>query len=503
MNWKHYMTGYFCSILLSTSFVMGSSSSSSSSELSLSCPHKPFHALKYSTETPIKYVVVIYPENCSFDHFFGTYPHAENPPGEPKFKPKKNTPPINGLTKALVKHNTNQIAPFRLSRSQAATCNPAHDYTLLQEAAHGGLMDQFDQVNPHCPVVMGYFDGNTVTALWNYAQRFSMSDNFHSTTFTPSTPGAINLISGQTHGAVPPNLTVDGLIYTIEGSIINDAEPFFDRCSGNIKVKMKGRNVGNLLNKKNVTWGWFQGGFSDCKREHIGSDGKPVKDYNVHHEPFQYYKSTSNQKHLRPSSVCAIGFQDQANHQYDLTDFWAAAAIHQLPAVSFLKPAAYQDGHPGYSDPLALQTFLVKTINRLQKLPEWEQMAVIIAWDDAGGWYDHDFPAIINQSHTAADALLGPGDAGQPPPGAYEGRLAYGIRTPFLLISPFAKKNYVDHSLTDQTSILRFIEDNWNLGRIGDQSFDEVAGSLLNMFDFKNPHYKPLLLDPDTGKVKK
>lgn len=465
-----------------------------------------FQALDFDTQTPIKYLVVIFPENCSLDHYFGTYPVALNPPGEPFFKAKPNTPSFNGLTHALLTHNTNLVQPFRLDRGEFQHCPvpPKHHYTQLQELAHGGLMDQYIQLNPQCSFVMGYYDGNTVTALWNYAQRFAMSDNFHSTTFTPSSPGAINIISGQTHGAIPPDLTVADEIYTIDGTMINDPDPFFDQCSRpELKVELVGTNVGNLLNENRITWGWFQGGFNDCNQAHFDVRGILVKDYIPHHEPFQFYASTSNPQHLPPSSIELIGEQDQANHQYDLEDFWAAAAIHHIPAISFLKPAAYQDGHPEHSDPLSLQTFLVETINRLQKLPEWKQMAVIIAWDDTGGLYDHEMPPIINQSHNPADALLGPGDAGNPPPGNYQGRLAYGMRVPFLVLSPFAKSNYIDHRLIDQTSILRFIEDNWYLGRIGNQSFDEQAGTLLDFFDFSKRNLKKLILNPNSGLTKK
>lgn len=457
-------------------------------------------ARNFRTHTPIKYLVVIFPENASFDHLFGTYPHALNPPGEPHFKAKRNTPTINGLSKAILKHNTNIVQPFRLDRTQIANNEPAHHYTQLQQIAHGGLLDQFVQVNSGDITPMGYFDGNTVTALWNYAQRFSLSDNFFSTTMTPSAPGCINLVSGLTHGAIPTNLVLStGEVVVVDGTLIGDPDPTFDNCSVPPTVQLTGKNVGDLLNRKKITWGWFQGGFRDCSITHIGSKGVPIPDYSPHHEPFQYYRSTSNPKHLPPSSVENIGHQDQANHQYDLEDFWAAVAIHQMPAVSFLKPAEFQDGHPKYSDQLSLQTFLVNTINRLQLLPEWKQMAIIITWDDSGGWYDHVMPSIINQSHVPPDALLGPGNAGNPPPGAFQGRLAYGNRVAFLLISPFAKTNYVDHTMTDQTSILRFIEDNWNLGRIGNQSFDAVAGTLDNMFNFHRARISPLLLSPSTG----
>lgn len=463
------------------------------------------HALRYKTKTPIKYVVVIIPENASFDHFFATYPNALNPKKEPFFKPSPKTPTINGINFPLFANNQNVLAPFRLDRSQAATCSPAHRYNQIQQDAHAGLMDRFIQTNADCSsTVMGYFDGNTVTALWNYAQRFAMCDNCYSTTFSPSTPGHINIISGQTHGAEPPHLIANGETFTIDGTLIGDADPAFDDCSKEVKVAMTGKNIGNLFNAKKITWGWFQGGFRDCKKTHIGSNGQSVVDYIPHHAAFQYYHSTSNPKHLPPSSKKRIGFKDQANHQYDLHDFWTALKEHNIPAVSFLKPAAYQDGHPGYSDPLALQTFLVKTINRLQKSPEWNKMAIFVIWDDSGGWYDHVMPPIINQSQTPVDALVSPGNAGSNPPlGGYQARLAYGMRVPCLIISPFAKQNFVEHSTTDQTSVLRFIEDNWKLGRIGDFSFDGLAGTLIKCFQFSKPDARPLFLNSKTGLMKK
>jgi phospholipase C len=107
----------------------------------------------------------------------------------------------------------------------------------------------------------------------------------------------------------------------------------------------------------------------------------------------------------------------------------------------------------------------------------------------------------VSQSNTSADALTGPNSCGQAPKGAAQGRCGYGPRLPLLVISPYAKHNFVDHSVTDQSSILQFIEDNWNLGRIGNQSFDAIAGSLLNMFDFsRREEHNRLCLDPQTGE---
>jgi phospholipase C len=463
------------------------------------------------TATPIHHLVVIYQENVSFDHYFAAYPVAANPAGEPPFQAKSHTPTVNGLTGALLTANPNSTQPFRLDRSQAVTCDNGHGYTNEQLAVDAGLMDKFPEntgaSGKGCDPsqTMGFFDGNTVTALWNYAQRFAMSDNFFGSTFGPSAPGALNLVSGQTHGATSDTVTPD----VANGTVIGDVNPAFDDCSNGDTASMSGQNVGDLLNAHNVTWGWFQGGFTptsvtagvaDCASSHVNLTGKDSTDYTAHHEPFQFYASTSNPHHLPPSSPGMIGQTDQANHQYDLADFWTAAEAGNLPSVSFLKAAKYQNGHAGYSDPLDEQQFLVDTINRLQHLTQWHHMAIVVAYDDSDGWYDHVMPPIVNHSSDPAnDALTAPGFCGQSTAGAYQDRCGYGPRLPLLVISPFARRNSVDHSITDQTSILRFIEDNWGLGRIGDQSFDAIAGSLDGLFKSTASKGR-LILDPQTGE---
>ena len=195
-----------------------------------------------------------------------------------------------------------------------------------------------------------------------------------------------------------------------------------------------------------------------------------------------------------------IGHSDAANHQYDLVDFFSALSAGNLPAVSFLKAPAYQDGHALYSNPLDEQAFLVNAMNALQASPFWRSTVVIIAYDDSDGWYDHAMPPIVNGSASDVDALSGAGVCGSASPGAPMGRCGYGQRLPLLVISPFAKVNYVDHSVTDQTSILRFIEDNFGLGRIGGTSFDNIAGTLSNMLDLETGGAaRRLFLDPSTG----
>ncbi len=503
----------------------------------------PAYAASPATASPIQHLVVIFQENVSFDHYFGTYPNATNPSGEPQFHAFPGTPTVNGLTSVLQNNNPNlnplnttgASNPFRLDRSQAVTADQNHDYTAEQQAFDMGLLDLFPLYTgtsgppPNTTgLVMGYFDGNTVTGLWNYAQRYAMSDNSYSTTFGPSTPGVINLVSGQTNGV---GQTLNGTGDEVDGgngtlTVIGDPDPLGDVCSNPTRnqVQMTGQNIGDLLNAAGVTWGSFMGGFNlkivnpngttGCNRSSAGLAGT-TGDYIPHHSFFNYWKSTSNYNHTRPASIAEIGHNGPANHQYDLQDFITAVSANRLPAVSFIKAQAYQDGHAGYSDPIDEQNFIVALINYLQTSPEWGTTAVIIMYDDSDGWYDHQMGPIVNQSSGPADALSGPNACGTntgmalsgPNPTANPhalGRCGYGMRQPFLVVSPWAKENFVDHTLTDQTSVTRFIEDNWLGGQRITGSFDAYAGSLVNMFNFGRnaPRQDHVILDAGTGQVR-
>jgi phospholipase C len=497
---------------------------------------------------PIQHLVVIFNENISFDHYFGTYPVARNPKGEPQFHALPGTPTINGFTNALLnfnpnlnpKNTTGATNPFRLDRSQASTADQDHDYTPEQIAFDMGAMDLFPySVGTAGPppsgggivdtpgLTMGYFDGNTVTALWNYAQNFAMSDNSYGTNFGPSTVGVINLVSGQTNGAVK---TLNGTGEEVNGgdgslTVIGDPDPLNDVCSSSTsnQAQMGSRNIGNLLSDAGVTWGAFMGGFNlniknpngttGCNRSTTSTiTGVEEIDYIPHHAFFQYWASTANPKHTRPISLQEIGHNGPANHSYDIDDFFSAVKNGFFPAVNFLKAPGYQDAHAGYSDPIDEQHFLVNVINFLQAQPDWDSTAVIILYDDSDGWYDHQMGPIVNQSVGPADALTGPdacGSAANSLPGIDPknthalGRCGYGPRQPLLVVSPWAKQNFVDHAVTDQTSVIHFIEDNWLGGkRIGQGSFDGIASSLSQMFDFSRERADKgrLILDRETGQ---
>jgi phospholipase C len=513
--------------------------------------HSNDPAAAYPTATPIKHVVVIFQENVSFDHYFATYPDALNPKDEPHFHAARNTPAVNNLVNAnLLINNPNYTNPangagaadpFRLDRTQAATADQNHAYTPEQQAYDNGLADLFPKYTGSGTTggagafgttgqVMGYYDGNTVTALWNYAQRFAMNDNAYTDTYGPSTPGALEVISGQTNG-VQIVVSNKSSYYINDGqggyTLIGDVDPAYDLCSSaSNQVLMQGQNIGDLLNAGNISWGGFMGGFdltatnpnstSGCTRSTYSYVvNQDVSDYIPHHNWFQYYASTANPSHARPSSVAAIGYTnepgtdvpDPANHEYDINDFFAAVSAGNFPAVSYLKAPAYEDGHAGYSDPLDEQAFVVQVVNFLEQQPEWQHTAVIVTWDDSDGWYDHAYANPTNPSFDpVADQLNGPGVCGNGTPlnglngQPVNGRCSPGTRLPFMVISPYAKRNYVSHTRISQASVVRFIEDNWLQGeRLSGGSFDATTGSLMDMFDFGRHDDTPLILDPLTG----
>jgi phospholipase C len=606
-----------------------------------------------STKTPIKHLVVIFQENISFDHYFGTYPNAANSDGQP-FAAAPGTPSIDGLSPELLSSNPNIARPRRLDSSPLGngagpggqiTCDQDHNYSDEQQAFDGGLMDQFVQSvgtdggthrpgagttsgGPLCDpsIVMDYYDGNTVTALWNYAQHYAMSDNSFSPTFGPSSPGAINLVSGDTgdvglQSTKPPassavsvatssapnaDITADG---KGGSSLTSDAQPYWDDCSTRDAVSLRGKNIGDLLNAAGLSWGWFQGGFRPTESfgdalAATGHNGQSTStfipdefasagfqnnvpnstnqglcdavhpvgvalgetaashqfgfkdDYIPHHEPFQYYASTANPHHLTIpmdaggndtlAGLSTIGTDTQSyaagvpqfdtpNHQYDISDFdQLVAAIgagrlpaSALPAVSFLKAPGYEDGHAAYSDPADEQAFVTSEINGLAKTPDWSSTAVLIAYDDSDGWYDHAYPGVINGSASPADNLTNTvkgkissanpvsqqcgtaAQAGSALAGE-QGRCGFGPRQPLLLISPCARQNAVDHNLSDLGSVPNLIEYNWGLPAIpgsfdqalaGTDASERIPFDFAGLFDFSRCSAPALQLDPATGRL--
>jgi phospholipase C len=542
-----------------------------------------------ATTTPIKHVVVIFDENVSFDHYFATYPDAANTSGEP-FYASPGTPSVTGLSGTLLTANPNGINPERFDPSNVnnvLTCDQNHSYTPEQEAADNGAEDEFptytatatgnDPEGQPCSnnQVMDYYDGNVVTAEWNYAQHFALSDDNFGSTFGPSTEGALNVTSGNagnvdtTHAVRSALTDGDTVTYTNPDggtgtTLIGDAQPYWDDCSTGPAVALNGENIGDQLNSKDLSWGWFQGGFTPdspysgpetsastynqlnnpgavtCTSNSnvgaaLGGTGKTGADpwgttnnYSAHYDGFQFYASTANPHHLAPTSLSVVGTDtatpgqfDTANHNYDVSEFndlVSAISTNQLPAsnlpaVSYLKAPVYETGHPATSDPVDEQAWLVNEINEIESLPTWKSTAIFVTYDDSDGWYDHVSGGVSNPSDTTADALTGtdacgtvpgPGDPGYGTTPVYDeqGRCGVGPRLPLIVISPWAKQDYVNDTPSTQSSIIAFIEQNWNLGQIPG-SLANSAGSIDDMFNFSATPSQlapPLTLSSTTGE---
>lgn len=432
------------------------------------------------TTTPIKHLVIVMLQDESFDRYFGRYPIAENHPGEKPFHALKTTPKVAGYTTALMTKNPNLTNPYRLAPgeptcdqgygplAQKASYNHGRDnmFIWIDDTAVNGIND--DGCFPQS--VMGYYDGNTVNSLWNYAQHYAMADHFFATDYSSKTSGLINEIAGTTQG-VKPKLS-PGVSY--QDMLLADNPPMFDDASqGKHKIAIDRKNIGDLLSQHQVTWGAFIGGFTPSKRSASGTailgsrslnqQGSIVTDYVASNDPFQYFKSTSNPHHLGPKSIYKVGFDGPAHHQYDWSLFNQSLSDHNLPSVSFLIPKASQNGHVGNSSPLDEQVIIDSVVHSLKQSDYWKKTAIMLVWSNADGWYDH-----ITPPPAPAD-MLGDG---------------YGPRLPFLVISSWAKHNFVDHGMLDQASVLKFIEDNWQLGYLGKHTADRYAHSLSNMFQF-------------------
>ncbi len=495
------------------------------------------------TKTPIKHLVIIYDENQSFDHLFGTYPYAENTDGT-SFCPQPGTAGLPGsgenvnteLDAGLVPDTTlaapitkggcatyqgitpnpeasasppvanpaapnpNEYQPQRIPDTAAVTCDNNHSYTPEEEAVDGGKMDKFVQfTSANCTIPgatgsspgigMDYFDGNTDTGLWNYAQHYGMSDNSWDATFGPTMIGSLNMFGATSYSSIT------GSTY------ISNTNPVWDDIDGQ-SGEMGGNNIGTLMNERGVSWGWFEEGFQTPSASDSNVNGHSSAMFGSIYDTPDWWQATSNEDHTASAANNEIGFNGPANHQYDTPEFFESLEGKDgaaLPAVSFLCADVVRTGHPSSSDPLDEQEWIESDVNAIQKSAYWPSTAIVIEYDDSDGYYDHQPPTILNSSNTGNDSAIcsEAHAAGVPELGNQSNRCGPSQRLPFLVISPYAKANHVDHELITQDSTLKFIENNWGLPKIGPATFDNLPqlGDLESFFDWSHPQQSETLLD--------
>ncbi|MCZ8517324.1 stalk domain-containing protein [Paenibacillus filicis] len=445
-----------------------------------------------TTSSPIKHTVVIFQENRSFDNYFGTYPYA------PGFKPLSGTPQDVRNFKYVAGNevrdvagnvynpddNGNPVYPWHdAGNANVQEVDVNHNYADMISMINGGKMDKFYTMNSKGTTLnptrgklsMSYFDHNDIPAYWQYAQHFALADNYFQPVAGPSTPGALYLVAAQSgNGSAAANNKDPNSQITGDPTPKNG--PFGGDNSAGLTYNLTYKNIGDELTDSNQSWAWYSGGWDAAKAATNAT--KPALDktslstvspealkYSPHHNPFQYFQNYEDGKY--------------DNNLKDYNNFTTDVANGTLPQVSFVKAGYGDDEHPGLgnqSTPSA-EDFTVKTINQIMNSPYWKDTAIIITYDESGGFYDHIAPPA---AVTTADGMVG-----------------NGPRIPALVISPYAKQNYVSHVQYDHTSILKFIETNYNLPALNNR--DAVANNLTDMFDLNNPNFTPYMYQDDNS----
>jgi phospholipase C len=444
------------------------------------------------THSPIKHTIILYQENISFDHYFGTYGHGSN-----------GIPAGSTLTHTDGIQTWGPYAPTQLSgTTQSRTCDVDHNYSNMIRMVDHGVMDQFLQfgndktvTNPSssssttCPkfetvaapgtgvtaLANSYYTGTAgdpnapLQNYWKLASQYTLADNFFQGVYGPSTPGAQWLVAATNNTPGDPN-------------------PIGDVCN-DYPASISPQDIPNLgaeASAAGTSWAWFQGGFGTCTPTNVNG-------YSPHHDPFQYFTSTADLNHTWAFDP-RMDYPQANRHQRDLSLLYAALAgtpvggqSVSLPAISWVKAPQLEDGHPGYSGPALEDAFVGDLVGRLQASDYWKNTALVIAFDETGGWWDHVAPP--DQGGVFANWVNGqPNLSGcQYPgiPGVACGEAGFGPRMPVLVVSRFARQGFVDHDLLNTASLDRWVE--WNhrlpaLGVWGDR--DVTAGNLTGAFIF-------------------
>lgn len=411
----------------------------------------------------VGHVVVIYMENHSFDNLYGQFEGANGLSNANKENvtqvDDKNQPytylPAIPRTSAFPLNlpntyfNIDQYIP-----SDQETPDAIHSFYQEQKQINGGKMNKFVLQNPSAGFTMGYYK-TSLLPLADIAKKYTLCDNFFHSAFGGSFLNHQWLIAAAS--PVFPNAPERAVAKTdAEGHLISDGTVSPDKYVVNTSYSVniphpKNANplqlvpnqtsatIGDRLTEKGVSWAWYAGGWDNAMA------GKPDATFQYHHQPFVYFANYAD------------GTQAKKDHLKDETNFLAAAKNGTLPAVSFVKPLGKFNEHPGYSDVHGGESHAVELINAVLNGPNGKDAVIILTYDENGGFWDHVAPPVIDK--------WGP-----------------GLRVPTIIISPFAKKGYVDHTQYETVSILSFIEERWGLKPLN--SRDKNANPLKNALNF-------------------
>ncbi len=432
-------------------------------------PPKPVPGLN-----KIRHVIVIYLENRGFDHLYGLFPGANGIANagdtsrqvDKDGKPYETLPPVlNGNLKGAdgkpvidTRFPTDlPNGPYRADKFAGlnqTTGDAWHRYYQEQLQIDGGKMDKFVSWSDASSLVMGYYDGSKMP-LWDYAKRFTLADNFFHAAFggsflnhfflvcacAPKWPDAPSDYVARIDDK--GNLAKDGVV-TPDGYAVNTAQPVNGPHAASITDPKRLMpvvdlpNIGDRLSKKGINWAWYSGGWDDAVA------GKPDPYFQFHHQAFAFFKNT------------ALETPGAKAHLKDEADLIHGIQTGNLPPVVFFKPVGEDNEHPGYTNVSAGERHTADLIKMIEKSNIWKDSVVIVTYDENGGMWDHVAPPKVDK--------WGP-----------------GTRVPTLVISPFAKKGFVDHTQYDTTSILKLIETRWGLEPLGTR--DAGVNDLTNALD--------------------
>lgn len=410
----------------------------------------------------INHIIVIYLENHSFDNLYGLFPGA-NGLAQAAYaslqtsgdgKPYTALPPVKDARFPADLPNR----PFPIDQYVSANekiDDLVHRFYQNQAQINGGRNDRFAAISDAGGLVMGYYDGKKLP-LWQYAKKYTLADNFYQGAFGGSFLNHFWLVCACTprYLDAPEEVRVllnaqgqlikDGAV-TPDGYAVNTLQPTNPPYrAGTLPAKrlplQEAPSIGDRLSEKGISWAWYSGGWNDAVSGHAD------KEFQYHHQPFGYFRNFTE------------GSQGRLQHLKDESDFIASIQSGDLPAVSFYKPLGALNEHPGYADVLSGDQHVAEIINRIEHSKLWKDSVIIVTYDENGGFWDHAAPPIKDR--------WGP-----------------GTRVPTLIVSPYAKRNFVDHTEYDTTSILKFIETRYGLKPLG--SRDASANNLTNALEFK------------------
>jgi phospholipase C len=417
----------------------------------------------------IDHVVMIVQENRSFDHYFGTYPGADGIPAGVCVPD-----PRGGC-----------IKPYHISKDR--NLGGPHALANANRDINGGAMDGFvreavastracvDPNDPNCTQpaagrdVMGYHDRREIANYWAYAKNFVLQDHMFAPNASWSLP--VHLLAVSAWSAI---CKVKGDPMSCRDAPDLPARP--PDFQGNLKKTIPDyawTDITYLLHKHDVSWRYYvyEGTEPDCRDERaltcepVPQDAKTPGIWN----PLPYFSTVQE--------------NDQLDNVTSIKKFFNDARRGTLPSVSWVIPTGQVSDHPQALVSRS-QAYVTKVINAIMRSPNWKSTAIFLFWDDWGGFYDHVVPPKVDLN-------------------------GYGIRVPALVISPYAKRGYVDRQILSFDAYLKFIEDRFLGGQRLDPLTDgrpdprpfvrenaAILGDLVQDFDFDQKPRPPLLLDP-------